>query len=135
MALSCGLDDAAAIPAFPVPVDADDLRERLSTYPPELSYLSRGLAKRLDPALVQPGVRTVIAACMSYGGPHPGAQARPAGTAFVSRFAWCPDYHGPVGDAMARLAGAVIRPDAHDQVEGRGTGQGDVDGVDLAVRA
>lgn len=107
LAQSCGLDDAAAVPAFPVPVDADDLQARLSTYPPELSYLSRGLAKRLDPALVQPGVRTVIAACMSYGGPHPGAQARPAGTAFVSRFAWCPDYHGPVGDAMARLAAAI----------------------------
>jgi len=107
LALGCGLDDAAATPAFPVPVDAADLRQRLSAYPPELSYLARGLAKRLDPSLVLPGVRTVIAACMAYGGPHPGVASRPSGTGFVSRFAWCPDYHRPVGDAVARFAAGI----------------------------
>ncbi len=107
LALECGLDDAAATLAFPVPVDAADLRQRLSAYPPELSYLARGLAKRLDPSLVLPGVRTVIAACMAYGGPHPGVAARPAGSGFVSRFAWCPDYHRPVGDAVARFAAGI----------------------------
>lgn len=107
LARSCGLDDAAAVPALPVPVDAADLAARIQAYPPELSYLSRGLARRLDPSLVLPGVRTVIATCLSYGGSHPGADARPSGCAFVSRFAWCPDYHGPVGHAVARFAAAI----------------------------
>ncbi len=107
MAAECGLDDVAAVPAHPVPCDAADLSARLAGYPPELGYLSRGMQRRLDPSRVLPGVRTVITACLSYATPHPGARQRPPGSAFVSRFAWCPDYHLPVGEAVARLAAAV----------------------------
>lgn len=107
LALECGLDDAAAAPALPVPADRGRLGPMLAAYPPELGYLHRRLDDRLDPARLLPGVRSVVVACRSYLTDDPGAAARPAGSGFVSRFAWAPDYHGPVGAAVARLAAAL----------------------------
>jgi epoxyqueuosine reductase len=97
----------ASVAATPVPADPDQLSRLLSCYPPELSYIHRRVADRLDPARLLPGIRTVIVACRSYGSPHPGIEALPPGAGFVSRFAWCPDYHGPMQESMNALAEAV----------------------------
>jgi epoxyqueuosine reductase len=107
MARECGLDDAAAVPAWSLPLMATNFGAAISGYPSELSYLSRGLQRRLSPSLVLEGVRTMILACVSYAGVHPGIEARPEGMAFVSRFAWGIDYHDAVGRAVNRLAEMV----------------------------
>jgi len=102
-----GLDDVAAVPAHPVPADPEHLARVLAAYPPELSYVQRRLADRLDPGRLLPGVRTVMVGCLSYGTSHPGIEALPDGAGFVSRFAWCPDYHRPVQAAVEALARVV----------------------------
>lgn len=107
LAETAGLDDAAAATAAPVPADPDHLSRVLPAYPPELAYLHRRLADRLDPGRLLPGVRTVVVACRSYLGPQPGIEALPPGTAFVSRFAWSPDYHGPMIRSMEALARSI----------------------------
>jgi epoxyqueuosine reductase len=107
LALEAGFDDVAAAPATPVPADPERLRAVLPAYPPELAYLQRRLADRLDPSRLLPGLRSVVVACLSYASDRPGLEARPPGAGFVSRFAWGPDYHGPAGEAVARLAAAL----------------------------
>ena len=70
--------------------------------------ITRALSRLLpERALTWREGRKLGWACMAYGGPHPGVAARPAGSGFVSRFAWCPDYHRPVGDAVARFAAGI----------------------------
>jgi epoxyqueuosine reductase len=56
-----------------------------------MSYLSRGLRQRLDPSLLLPGVRSVIALAVAYGHPEPNP-SRP-GHGRISRYAWGDDYH------------------------------------------
>ncbi|MBM4395187.1 MAG: tRNA epoxyqueuosine(34) reductase QueG [Deltaproteobacteria bacterium] len=107
MAAACGLDDAAAAPARPVPVDAASWDARVAGYPADLGYLARGAARRLDPDLVLPGVRSMVVAAVSYATAAPGAEALPPGHVFVSRHAWCLDYHRTVGERMERLAAAI----------------------------
>ncbi len=105
LARRCDLDGIGAVPAQPIPADAERVAARvLGPLPPELAYLARSLPRRLDPRLVLPEVRSMVVAMLSYAGPQPGVEARPPGHAFVSRFAWSRDYHDAVGARMARLA-------------------------------
>jgi epoxyqueuosine reductase len=53
-----------------------------------MDYLARTRAKRLDPRLVLPGARSLIACALNY---HQGR--RPDGPAHVARYAWGKDYH------------------------------------------
>lgn len=97
MATVAGLDDIGWAPASPVPIDADDMARWVrDEMPPELGYVARRLSDRLNPARLLPGIRTVVMTALAYAGPAPGIEAMPAGRGFVSRFAWCPDYHDEV---------------------------------------
>ena len=109
MAQTCGLDDAAAAPAYPVPVDPSVLAALVRRMPPDLAYLQRGLERRLDPGLVLPMVRTVVVTALSYATRAAGAEALPEGHVFVSRHAWCVDYHRTVGSRVKRLAEMIAR--------------------------
>lgn len=109
MAAAADLDAVGWAPARPVPVDTEALARRVrDEMPPELGYVERRLADRLDPARLLPGVRTVVMTALAYAGPAPGIEAMPAGRGFVSRFAWCADYHPEVlrrvDDLAARIA-------------------------------
>ena len=56
-----------------------------------MAYLVRGLPKRLDPTLILPGARSVIALAVAYG--HSERNPARPGRGRVSRYAWGDDYH------------------------------------------
>ena len=108
MAIGAGLDEVGWAPASPVPVDADDLVRRVrDEMPRELGYVARRLPDRLDPSRLLPGLRTVVMTALAYAGPAPGIAAMPADCGFVSRFAWCPDYHDEVLRRVTDLADRI----------------------------
>ncbi len=72
----------------------------------EMGYLARNVAKRLDPALLEPGTARVIAARMDYL-PDAAVPVRildDPTRAYVSRYALGRDYHRVVRQRLARLA-------------------------------
>jgi epoxyqueuosine reductase len=84
----------------------------------EMRYVERRLAEREDVARLLPGARSVIVAAVAYDGGEPAScDPRPAGSGWVSRYAWGDDYHAVVGarlDALvaalgARYPGAALR--------------------------
>ncbi|MGH7268135.1 MAG: tRNA epoxyqueuosine(34) reductase QueG [Candidatus Rokuibacteriota bacterium] len=83
-------------PAFEAWLDAG--------YAGTMEYLGRGRAKRLDPQLVLPGARSVVAAAVNYHQGHQGHQGAGApGPAHVARYAWGGDYHDVVEPRLREL--------------------------------
>jgi epoxyqueuosine reductase len=67
----------------------------------EMRYMERQAPKRMNPALVFPGVRSLVVGAMNY---HTGD--RPATEPLqgkISRYAWGSDYHGIVKDRLEQL--------------------------------
>ncbi len=90
----------------------------------ELAYLERNSAKRVDPQLVLPGVRSVIVLAVNYGeGPSPnegreprveervpdGAVHAPRTTqhGVIARYARHADYHNVLGDRLETLTASI----------------------------
>ncbi len=69
----------------------------------DMAWLERGAAKRGDPALVLPGVRTIIMLGVNYGLPDEPAETTPR----WARYAQYSDYHDTIAAALAQ-AGAVL---------------------------
>lgn len=71
----------------------------------EMGYLSRNLAKRLDPALLQPGTIRVISARMDYlkTDTRPLAVLDSADLGYISRYALGRDYHKTLRQRLAKL--------------------------------
>lgn len=107
LARECDIDDLGAVRADHVPADTGALRTRLENVPPGLEYLFRGLERRLDPALVLDGVRSVFVGVVSYGGGPERPDPLPEGTGWISRFAWSDDYHRQAGNRFKKLAGIL----------------------------
>jgi epoxyqueuosine reductase len=107
LAAEFDIDDLAVTPAAPVPVDADILARRVAEAPPELGYLARGLDRRLNPDRILPGVRSVFVGLVRYGGGPERPARLPEGSGWISRFAWCADYHETVGARFKALARAL----------------------------
>jgi epoxyqueuosine reductase len=74
-----------------------------------MGYLARGRDKRMDPARVLPGARSVVACALGY---FQGREA--AGPPGVARYAWGDDYHGVVEPRLRSLADliALLSPGA-----------------------
>jgi epoxyqueuosine reductase len=73
-----------------------------------MSYLGRGLAKRLDPALVLPGARGVVTVGYPYRPARPPAidwRAELRGR--IAAYAFGPDYHDVVLTKLERLAAEI----------------------------
>jgi epoxyqueuosine reductase len=69
-----------------------------------MAYLERGRARRLDPRLVLPGARSVVACALGYRqGPD---EAGPPG---VARYAWGDDYHAVMEPRLRALGSAIVR--------------------------
>lgn len=72
-----------------------------------MSWMQTGRERRLDPALVLPGVRSIIVVAMSYA--RPGRDAPPStmpdgvSRGVVSRYARGDDYHDIMGDRLLEL--------------------------------
>ncbi|MEY4489193.1 MAG: hypothetical protein RIQ79_1701, partial [Verrucomicrobiota bacterium] len=74
----------------------------------DMAWLERGAAKRGDPALVLPGVRTVIMLGVNYA-PKEGTEKTPASEPAPrwARYSQYSDYHDTIKTALVR-AGAVL---------------------------
>jgi len=107
LAREFGIDALAAVPSRPVPADRKTLLDLYAGYPPEFAYLARGLEKRLDPGQILAGDRSVWVGLVGYGGLPARPDPLPEGTAWISRFAWCRDYHETVGARFESLAAAL----------------------------
>jgi epoxyqueuosine reductase len=93
-----------------------------------MAYLERTREKRLDPARVLPGARSVVACALGY---H---QGQAGGPAHVARYAWGDDYHAVVEPRLAALLGELRR--VAPGTEGRAyVDTGPVLERDLAARA
>lgn len=66
-----------------------------------MAWMATGAAKRADPRLHMPSVRSVISVAMNYYTPH--EHRGDPGTGKVSRYAWGDDYHDVVGDRIREL--------------------------------
>jgi epoxyqueuosine reductase len=68
-----------------------------------MGYLPRGRARRLDPAAVLPGARSVIAVALNY---YQGADV--PGPAHVARYAWGDDYHAVMEPRLRALVADLL---------------------------
>jgi len=74
-------------------------------YGASMSYLGRGLKKRLDPQLLVAGVRTVVTVGMPYAPPPvPPHDWRSELRGRIAAYALGPDYHTVVGEKLQHLA-------------------------------
>ncbi|HVY71490.1 MAG TPA: tRNA epoxyqueuosine(34) reductase QueG [Verrucomicrobiae bacterium] len=71
----------------------------------EMGYLQRNARKRIDPAQVLPGARSLIVLAVSYDGP--GAGPPPGFTGVVARYARYGDYHEVIAERLKALTGFV----------------------------
>lgn len=107
LAREFGIDALAAVPSRPVPADRKTLLDLYAGYPLEFSYLSRGIEKRLDPGILLAGYKSIWVGLVCYGGQPERPDPLPPGTGWISRFAWCRDYHETVGARFESLAAAL----------------------------
>ncbi|MGI8430981.1 MAG: tRNA epoxyqueuosine(34) reductase QueG [Chthoniobacterales bacterium] len=74
----------------------------------EMSWIERGAAKRCDPELVLPGVRSVVVLALNYfqGGTRNGLDTPESvhgGGGRIARYAWGDDYHERVEEKLKQL--------------------------------
>ena len=75
----------------------------------DMVWLRTQRAERLDPALLLPGVRSVVAVALAYHAP--GAPAAPEGAGDVARYARGRDYHAVVKKRLKALAADLAAAD------------------------
>ncbi len=99
--------DALGICAADRPPEASRFEEWLSRgFHGRMAWIERSKEKRLDPARVLPGARSILVGAVRYAPQSP--PPRPALSGRVSCYAWGDDYHLVVGEKAAGLA-AFIR--------------------------
>jgi epoxyqueuosine reductase len=81
----------------------------------EMDYFERNVRKRVNPQLVLPGARSVIALAASYESPNPQSAICNPQFGIVARYARFDDYHEVLGERLKTLADFV------NQLEGNGT--------------
>jgi epoxyqueuosine reductase len=70
----------------------------------EMGYLERNAAKRLNPQLVLPGVRSMIVLAASYEIPSSPSAIRNPQSGAVARYARFTDYHAVLGERLKSLS-------------------------------
>lgn len=96
---------ARAAPLDPGPLD----RMLARGFEADMTWLGRRRAERLDPALLLPGVRSVVAVALAYhagGGP-----AAPEGAGEIARYARGRDYHAVMKRRLRALAAEIEAAD------------------------
>ncbi len=78
------------------------LREWLSReFHGEMAYMARGPERRVDPAKVLPGARSIVCVAKNYH--SPGTHSEDPRVGRISRYAWGDDYHGVLLDKLDEL--------------------------------
>ncbi len=105
-ALECGFDLAGVCPAQPVEDAAiyDDWAAR--GLAGRMTYLTdRRSALRHDPRTLLASARSIVCVAKLYNGPQPYSTTRSqAELAWISRYAWGPDYHHVLRQGLTQLA-------------------------------
>jgi epoxyqueuosine reductase len=97
-----GFDKVGVTRANALDEEGARLREWLGRgYHATMGWMERTAAKRADPRLHLPSVRSVVCVAANYFTPHRHVGA--PGTGMVSRYAWGDDYHDVVGDKLREL--------------------------------
>jgi epoxyqueuosine reductase len=116
MALNLGFDLVGFAPAGPTPGAQAFLDWLSAGFHGEMHYLTREPAKRLDPQLVLPGVRTVMMVGASYDtlSVPPDVLHDPS-RGRIARYAWGADYHDvltprlrELGEQLAQVSRAYV---------------------------
>lgn len=94
-----GFDDCRVAPARTPPHGPEFEKWLAAGNAGEMGWLERNKQRRLDPALVLPGVRTVLMLAMNYfQGEAPPTEGR------IARYAWGDDYHDMMLERLERLS-------------------------------
>ena len=106
-ALDLGFDDCRFTTAAP-PASAPQFQDWLAGHKHgEMAWLERNAAKRVEPQNVLPGARSLIVLATSYHASRPPANAAPALTGVVARYAQYADYHDILGERLKQLTAAI----------------------------
>jgi epoxyqueuosine reductase len=101
-ALELGFTSVGIARAGILQEEGDRLRAWLDRgYQASMDWMAQSVAKRSDPGLVLPGVRSVIAVALNYYTDPP--HARGAGSGRISRYAWGDDYHDLLGPKLGEF--------------------------------
>jgi len=96
--------DACGFAAADTPEHAAQFQEWLdSGKHGDMAWLPRNAHKRMDPAQVLPGIKTVIALAVNYNMP----QREPSEGGQIARYAQFADYHDVLGERLKELAAFV----------------------------
>jgi epoxyqueuosine reductase len=79
----------------------------------EMGYMSRDVAKRVDPSRVLPEVRSIIVLAINYY-TAPAMPADTPGRGWIARYAWGQDYHTLLGDKLKALVTFIRNVDGAD---------------------
>ncbi len=97
-----GFDKVGVAPAEPLEPEGARLVAWLARgHHATMAWMERTAAKRADPRLHLPSVRSIVSVAMNYYTLHEHEGA--PGTGKVSRYAWGDDYHDVVGDRLREL--------------------------------
>jgi epoxyqueuosine reductase len=113
-----GFDAVAIGPATPPPHAAAFERWLDDGRGGSMDYLERTRRQRVDPALLLPGIRSVVAVASSYHGREDADEPAPAGAMRIARYAGQADYHDvlrPRLEALARFIDAAAGGEARSR--------------------
>jgi epoxyqueuosine reductase len=114
-ARALGFDDCRFTTAQP-PASAPQFQDWLNARRHgEMAYLERNAAKRVNPQLVVPGARSVIALASSYEVGNPQSAICNPQSGLIARYARFDDYHEVLGERLKTLTAFV------NQLGGTGT--------------
>lgn len=114
LAAECGFELAGVAMPAPPP-DFDRFRHWLDRgLAGEMRYLTdHRAAMRCDPALLLPGVRSIICVGLVYNGPEPYSTTfTDPERGWISRYAWGDDYHEVIRARLENLRRKLLRIDA-----------------------
>ncbi|MEW6510051.1 MAG: tRNA epoxyqueuosine(34) reductase QueG [Bacteroidota bacterium] len=101
-ALTLGFSQAGVARAQPLEEEGARLQEWLARgFEATMHWMRRTAERRIDPARLLPGARSVIVLAMNYYTPH--RHASDPGTGKISRYAWGDDYHEVVGKRLTQM--------------------------------
>ncbi len=91
LALEIGFDKVGIAPAKPTGEDEHLHLWLQKGYHGAMEWMTRNIEKRLDPTVLLPGAKSVIALAMNYFSGH--TNSTDPGIGRISRYAWGDDYH------------------------------------------
>lgn len=107
-ALALGFQKVGITPAEPLIPEGSRLKEWLKrAYQGEMTWMSKNVEKRIDPALVLPNAQSIISVAMNYYTPYQHSDE--VSTGKISRYAWGDDYHTVLTSRLEDLLAYITR--------------------------